>query len=52
MESVLSKLKVKYNNLPKRQKTYLWAFIIFIAVMLWAFITAGVITHNFNRNNL
>ena len=36
----------------RKRKLYLLAFIIFNAILLWAFITAAIITHNFNRNLL
>lgn len=51
-KSVLEKLKFRYEKLDKKQKAYLWVLFVFIGLMLWAFITAGVITHNFNRSSL
>lgn len=49
---MLNKIKLKYNSLGKKQKAYLGAFVLFLAVMMWAFISAGVITHNFNRSQI
>ena len=42
----------KFLALDKRKRTYLIAIIAFVFVMLWAFISAGVITSNFNRAQL
>ncbi len=39
-------------NLSKKQKAYLAGFITIASIMLWAFISAGVITHDFNRSQL
>ena len=38
-----------FKILDKSQKGYIIATILIIAVMCWAFISAGVITGNFNR---
>lgn len=45
-------LKSKFENMSKKQKAYLGALICVISLLLWAFISAGVITHNFNRSQL
>lgn len=42
----------KIKNLSKKQKAYVGAFCAIIALLVWAFISAGVITHNFNRSQL
>ncbi len=42
----------RLKNLNRKQKAYLGAAGVFVAVLLWAFISAGVITHNFNRSQL
>lgn len=42
----------KYKNLSKKSKGYFWAFWTFVGILLWAFISAGIITHNFNRSQL
>jgi len=40
------------KKLNKRQIVYLSIFLVLVSVLLWAFISAGVITHNFNRAQL
>lgn len=45
-------LKDRLKSLSKKQKAYLGAFLLIAALLLWAFISAGVITHNFNRSQL
>lgn len=42
----------RLKNLSKKQKAYVGAFLTIALFLLWAFISAGVITHNFNRNQL
>lgn len=42
----------KIKNLSKKQKAYFGAFMAIVALLVWAFISAGVITHNFNRSQL
>lgn len=42
----------KIKNLSKKQKAYIGAFAVIVALLAWAFISAGVITHNFNRSQL
>ena len=42
----------KYNGLSKKRKLYLGVFGLFVAVLLWAFISASVITHNFSRSQI
>ena len=39
----------KFKGLDKKKKTYLIAFSVLIFIMIWAFISAAVITGNFNR---
>ena len=36
----------------KKQITYLAALLAVIGVLTWAFVSAGIITHNFNRDQL
>jgi len=48
----LIKLKTKFESLSKKKKAYLGSFVLLFSVLLWAFISAGVITHNFNRSQL
>ena len=49
---LLEKLKNRLKNLSKKQKAYLGAMGLVVLLLLWAFISAGVITHNFNRAQL
>ena len=42
----------KIKNLSKKQKAYFGAFMAIVALLAWAFRSAGVITHNFNRSQL
>lgn len=42
----------KIKNLDARKKAYLLAFVIFALVLLWAFLTAGFLTHGFSRSNV
>lgn len=41
-----------WKNLSKKRKAYILAFFTIVGLLLWAFISAGVITHNFNRSQL
>lgn len=45
-------LKSRIKNLSKKQKTYIGALAVIVGIWVWAFISAGVITHNFNRSQL
>ena len=40
------------RNLSKKQKAYITVFAAIVGLLAWAFISAGVITHNFNRSQL
>ena len=42
----------RWSNLSRKQKAYIGAFGVLAGVMVWAFISAGVITHDFNRSQL
>ncbi len=51
----MKKLKLYYdrfNKLKKRQRTYIIASVLIIFGMFWAFISAGIITSNFNRSQV
>ena len=48
----LRRLFKAIRNLDKKKRAYLIAIVFVIGVMLWAFITAGLITCNFNRTQL
>lgn len=41
-----------WKELSKKRKAYVGAFIAIVSLLLWAFVSAGVITHNFNRSQL
>ncbi len=43
---------MKWNNLPKKKRLYIVALLTIGGILAWAFITAGVITHDFNRKQL
>ena len=45
----LKKIYERFKNLDKKKRTYLIAVFGVIFVMAWAFISAGIITANFNR---
>lgn len=45
-------LKSRLQNLSKKQKAYLGAFAVVVSLLMWAFVSAGIITHNFNRSQL
>ena len=42
----------KFIKISKKQKAYIATFVAIIGLLAWAFISAGVITHNFNRSQL
>ena len=44
--------KSRLQNLTRKQKAYAGAFAAIVGLLAWAFISAGVITHNFNRSQL
>ena len=44
--------KRRLQNLTRKQKAYAGAFAAIVGLLAWAFISAGVITHNFNRSQL
>ena len=53
MMFIYARIKImNLKKLSKRQITYLALIISVIGVLAWAFISAGVITHNFNRDQL
>lgn len=40
------------RKLSRKQKAYIGAFAAIVGLLAWAFISAGIITHNFNRSQL
>lgn len=45
-------LYMNWKDLPKKKRLYFIVFGALSAVLAWAFITAGIITHDFNRKLL
>ena len=45
-------LTMKWDKFSRKQKAYIVAGIVLVGIMLWAFISAGLITRNFNRNQV
>ncbi len=43
---------MKWKNLSRKKQAYIAAGLALIGILAWAFISAGVITHNFNRSQL
>ena len=43
---------MKWSELSKKRKAYIIGFAGLSVVLLWAFISAGIITHDFNRSQL
>lgn len=46
---ILRRILKKIREMDKKKRAYLFTVIGIVFVMLWAFISAGVITSNFNR---
>ena len=46
------KLYDKFMALDRKKKAYAVGVFLFVFVMLWAFLSAGIITANFNRSQL
>ena len=40
------------RKLTRKQKAYIGMFAAIVGLLLWAFVSAGIITHNFNRAQL
>lgn len=43
---------MNFNNLDRKKKIYVLVFVAIVGVLAWAFISAGIITRNFNREQL
>lgn len=41
-----------WKELPKKKRLYVAVILTLVGILAWAFITAGVITHNFNRQQM
>lgn len=48
----ITDLKNQKISKKRKRRLYFLVFLVLFFVLLWAFITAGIITHNFNRNVL
>lgn len=48
----LRRLFKTFRNLDKKKRIYLIVLFLILFVMFWAFMTAGVITANFNRSQV
>ena len=48
----LKKIYEKFLSLSRKEKAYTIAILGVVGVMLWAFISAGIITSNFNRSQI
>ena len=46
------KIIEKYKSFDRKKRIYILAILAVVLVMLWAFISAGIITSNFNRVQL
>lgn len=51
-KELLSKYKERWKQMNKRQRTYFVMTATVVFIMMWAFITAGIITTNFSRSAL
>lgn len=45
-------LNMNWKDLSKKKKAYILALLALVGILAWAFISAGIITHNFNRSQL
>ena len=52
LEPYIKKAKQRWEKMNKKQRSYFILTVIISTILLWAFITAGIITANFNRNAL
>ena len=52
LKKFLRKIYTYFNGLEKKKKIYFIVIFLIVFVMAWAFISAGVITGNFNRSQI
>ena len=50
LKKVIAKIKSRWVKMDKRQKAYFFIAFVISMILVWAFISAGVITGNFNRS--
>lgn len=43
---------MKWRSLSRKKRAYIAALAAIVGILMWAFISAGVITHNFNRSQV
>lgn len=43
---------MKFSELPKKKRMYIMVLLALGGILVWAFITAGIITRDFNRKQL
>ncbi len=43
---------MKWKNLSRKKRAYIAALVTIVGILMWAFISAGIITHNFNRSQV
>lgn len=51
-KGIFDKIKTKYFSMDRKRRAYLWAFVFMFLLIFWAFVSASIITHNFNRSKL
>ena len=49
---ILRKIYITIKEMDNKKKAYLLALVLIVGVMLWAFITASMITKGFNRDKV
>ena len=49
---IMKRIISKWQGLSRKKRICITAFTAVIGVLLWAFISAGIITHNFNRSQV
>jgi len=52
LKPIAEKLSARWIKMDMRQRTYFIIAVIVVLILAWAFVTAGLITTNFNRNML
>ena len=45
-------ISMKWKNLSRKKRAYIAALVTIVGILMWAFISAGIITHNFNRSQV
>ncbi len=50
LKKIIAKVKPRWDKMDKRQRAYFFIAVVISMILIWAFISAGVITGNFNRS--